>query len=84
MAHGGKREGSGRKPKFAENELKEQILKATGETGLTEVWAKLFQEAKKGSIPHINTLLNYYYGKPKESLQVDGDMSIVLTRKVLK
>lgn len=74
MSHGGKRNGSGRKAKFAENELKEQILSAAGEDGLEKVWKKVFTKAKEGSITHINTLFAYFYGKPKETVQLDGKM----------
>lgn len=82
MAHGGKREGAGRKTKAEELRLS-AIMDDIGNTA--EVLQVLFEQAKNPKNTQDRQLwLAYKYGKPKESVQVEGDMSIVLTRKVLK
>lgn len=82
MAKGGKREGSGRKSKADELRLS-AIMDDIGNTA--EVLEVLFQQACNPKNTADRQLwLAYKYGKPKESLQVEGDMSIILTRKVLK
>lgn len=73
---------SGRASKADELRLS-AIMDDIGNTA--EVLEVLFQQAKNPKNTADRQLwLAYKYGKPKESVSVEGDMGIVLTRKVLK
>jgi hypothetical protein len=87
MAKGGARKGSGRKPLAIEDNVKEaikQALVSNGPDTLSRIWSKIISEAKKGSEKHIQIFLNYYYGKPKESVQIEGDMTLEIRRRIYK
>lgn len=77
---GGKRNKAGRKPVSYEKEVREAIEKALGEKDMTEIWSNLIKAANDGEIAAINTLLNYYYGKPKESKDnnLSGEIKITI------
>lgn len=78
---GGKRPGSGRKKKAIEDNVKETIKAAIGDSdALLLVWRKVLLEAKKGSDKHINILFNYYYGKPKDNEGQPTEMIINVLR----
>lgn len=81
-ARGGKRQGAGRKPIAIEDNVKESIKAALSKDpqALTDVWAKVIENAKKGSDKHINILFSYYYGKPKENLEQPTEMIINVVR----
>lgn len=82
MAKGGKREGAGRKTKADELRLS-AIMDDIGNTA--EVLTVLFKQALNPKNTADRQLwLAYKYGKPKESVTVDGDMTIGITRRVVK
>lgn len=83
---GGKRPGAGRKPRVVEKNINEAInaaIAAIGGDPLKDIWQKVIEEATKGSFAHVQLLLNYYYGKPKESVNVSGGLSLTINRKVV-
>lgn len=85
---GGKRQGAGRKPVKHEEDVKAAIKQALtdhGPTALQDIWKKVIEKAvNDGSEKHIQILLNYYYGKPVENVNVNGGLTINFTRKVVK
>lgn len=87
MANGGKRPGAGRKPNKIEEDVKTAIKNALAESGedaLQIIWKKVIEQAQKGSEKHIQILLNYYYGKPVDNVNIQGGLTINFTRKVVK
>lgn len=85
MAKGGARPGAGRKPVAAEENVRQAIQSAMVDQPetLTDIWKKVFEQAKTGSSKHIELLFNYYYGKPKETVALEGGLNINLTRKIV-
>jgi hypothetical protein len=72
MAHGGKREGAGRKPKAEEIEMIEKL------SPLDE----LFFEAVKAGLTNkdysfCKMFAEYRFGKPKETKDVKADLTII-------
>ena len=64
MAHGGKREGAGRKPKADEQELIEKL------SPLMPKAYKALSNALDEEEPWATKLaMEYFYGKPKQSVQ---------------
>ena len=49
-----------------------------------EIWRKVIEKALKGSDKHVLMLFNYRYGKPKETVDVNGGMKVVVTSVVVK
>ncbi len=79
--HGGFRPGSGR-PKKAQGAMtavKKSIDAALRKDpkALDRIWKKIMDEAEKGSERHATLLLNYYYGKPIETMQVHAKQMVV-------
>jgi hypothetical protein len=65
MAHGGKRNGAGRRPKAEELELIERL------SPLDEMAMKKLEEGlKAGEFQYIKMFFEYRFGKPKESISV--------------
>lgn len=65
MAHGGKREGAGRKSKAHEVDLIEKL------TPLEDVaFAALKAGVEKGDFKFVQLFYNYYAGKPKETKDI--------------
>jgi len=58
----------GRKPKAEELDLITKIDSVVNEEGWKAVLNKIFQEAKQGSYNHTKLLLEYRFGKPKETV----------------
>lgn len=83
MAKGGKRPGAGRKPIAIEDNVKGAIKNAIGDDPevMTNIWRKVFLEAKKGSVRHTEILFNYYYGKPKDNEGQPTEMIIRVQRR---
>lgn len=82
VAKGGKRTGAGRKTKAEELRLS-AIMDDIGKT--EEILRVLFKQAKNPrNFADRQLWLAYKYGKPKESVQIEGDMEIVLTRRIVK
>lgn len=70
---------AGRKPKAAELKIIETIDKAlkASNTTMAQIWDVIIKEAKQGSKPHLDMVLNYYYGKPKEIKDINLDGAII-------
>jgi hypothetical protein len=73
MAHGGKREGAGRPPKDEENKAKRLSVNALiAEFGSEEEalihCARMAKEGDKQSYNYFKLLIEYAYGKPKETV----------------
>lgn len=66
--HGGARAGNGRKTKAEELGLKATLDQVFTKKDKQDVFKALLKEAKKGSTPHAQLLLAYYYGKPTETV----------------
>jgi len=66
MAHGGKREGSGRKPKADEIRIAEAMDKTSGETVVLEILWPLVQA---GELNAIKLWLSYRYGQPTQVIE---------------
>lgn len=72
-SNGGKRKNAGRKGAASEEERLKVIENALGDKGLDVIWAKITELAKTGSKDHINFLFNYYYGRPKEHVDITSN-----------
>ena len=68
----GKR-GAGRPPKITERKLRAIAMDAIKKEFGSEdkMWREVAKKAKDGSFPHLQKLLEYNYGKPKEYKEVD-------------
>ena len=73
MPSGGPREGAGRKPNAIEDNVRAEISRAleAAPRALEAIWAKVIAKAQEGSEKHITIFLNYYYGKPKETVNMN-------------
>lgn len=74
-SHGGKRKGSGRKPKADEVSM---IEKMDATLAPIKAWEELAKRVKSGDTTAIKTWLAYRYGQPKQSVDLsssDGTMS---------
>jgi hypothetical protein len=65
MAHGGKRENSGRKPRADEISM---IDKMDAVAAPEEAWVALWKKVKDGDTQAIKAWLAYRYGQPKQSI----------------
>lgn len=77
---GGAGRGGGRKSKAEELGLRKTLDAVFTEKDKQDVFLALLKEAKKGSTPHAQLLLAYYYGKPTETVNnnISGDQIIRL------
>lgn len=73
MALGGKREGSGRKPKADEIKLIESMDAIAAPQ---DVWEALFKKVKDGDTQAIKTWLNYRFGMPKQTIDSKQNVTI--------
>jgi hypothetical protein len=80
MAHGGNRPGAGRKSKAEELGLSKLIDECAGQDGMKEVILKLVDKAKQGSFLHTQLLMQYYYGKPTDNLDITSGGEIISIR----
>ncbi len=65
MAHGGKRQGAGRKPKADELNLIEKL------TPLEDAaYQALKTGVEKGDFKYVQLFYNYYAGKPRETRDI--------------
>jgi len=69
---------AGRPPKITEKKLRAISQSAIRkEFGSEEkMWREIAKKAKGGSFPHLQKLLEYNYGKPKEYKEVDVKQSV--------
>lgn len=68
MAHGGKRDGAGRKAKADELELIEKL------SPLDDLAFKALKDGvKAGEFQYVKMFMEYRYGKPKEKVDVTTD-----------
>lgn len=70
MAHGGKREGSGRKPKADEVKLIEALDEHIDSERVFEILQGLIEEK---NIKAIQIYLDRRFGKPKESVTLNSE-----------
>ena len=71
--NGGKREGSGRKPKADEERIRDLSLNALESIyGSEEKAFEHIAKLAKDSFPHLKLLFEYAYGKPKESRHINA------------
>lgn len=78
-ANGGRREGSGRKPKAKELELIER-LSPYDDTALKALEAGV----RAGEFPFIKLFMEYRFGKAKESVSLSlEDNTLEVTRKII-
>ena len=68
--HGGRRQGSGRNPKADEIKIIEQMDAVAAPA---EVWQKLWEKCEEGDTTALKTWLNYRFGMPKQSMNVESD-----------
>lgn len=80
MAHGGYREGAGRKSKAEEMGLPALIEDVIGDEGKREIIEKLFEKAKSGSFLHTQLLMAYMYGKPQDNLDITSGGELISIR----
>lgn len=75
MAHGGKRKGAGRKPKAEEQQLIEKLDNVIDNEAAI---LKLRELISEGDFRALQLYMNYRYGKPKETKDVNlsGDLPI--------
>jgi len=64
---------AGRPPKITEKKLRTLALDAIRKEFGSEdkMWREVAKKAKEGSIPHLNHVMAYTYGKPKEYKEID-------------
>ena len=67
--NGGSRSGAGRKPKAKEIEIISKIDSIVNDSDWVDIFKKIVLQAKTGSYQHIKLLLEYRFGKPKESVE---------------
>lgn len=81
---GGARPGSGRKPIKVEDNVKAAIMQAVAKDPerVTRIWDKVLEKAEKGSYLHQQLFFNYYYGRPKENIEV-STKQLILTRHII-
>lgn len=83
MAQGGARKGAGRKPIAVEEHTRELCRAAIqGKFGSIEKGLIWLLESKKDNL--IKFVFEHGLGKPTENVNVDGALTINLTRKVVK
>lgn len=73
--HGGKRKGAGRKKKADEDRIKTLSINALSDVfgSEEEAFNHIATQAKE-SFPHLKLLMEYGYGKPKESMDVTHNL----------
>lgn len=75
MAHGGKRNGAGRKSKADEEKVKNQAIEAIEQKyGSVEKGLVALMESGEASL--IKFVFEHAIGKPKEKIEHSGDMAI--------
>jgi hypothetical protein len=79
--NGGARPGAGRKTKAEEMGLPKMIEDVIGEEGKRNLIQQISKQAKGGSFAHQQLLMNYIYGKPKESIEQIGELIINVRRR---
>jgi len=69
---------AGRPPKVTEKKLRTLALDAIRKEFGSEdkMWREVAKKAKEGSIPHLNHVMAYTYGKPKEYKEVDVKQTV--------
>lgn len=71
MTHGGARPGGGRKSKAEEIKLIEKLSPMA-----EDAYQKLHEGVKRGEFAFIKLFLEYYAGKPTDSLEVEHSGSV--------
>lgn len=79
---GGARLGAGRKSRAEEMGL-ESLMNSIGKS--EDVLKAIYEAATTGkNLEAQKVWLAYYFGKPKESIAIDGGVELKVTRKVVK
>lgn len=83
--NGGARPGGGRPKAKHEDDVRTAIRCALERSpgALDAIWDKVIELAKLGSERHQYIFFTYYYGKPKETMVIEGSPPIMLTRKII-
>lgn len=81
---GGKRPGAGRKPMKVEDNVRLAIQQALSEDPeqVRRIWKKILEKAEKGSDRHALIFLQYYHGKPVETVNVTSKQ-LKITRRII-
>ena len=80
--HGGKRQGAGRKPKAQEQKLIERLDAIIDKD---EALGKLGELVTKGDMRALQLYLGYWYGKPKDSVDINSSEGLNINfRDLLK
>lgn len=87
--HGGARKGAGRKRKDEENKAKELTIKALvdqfgSEEEAFSFAAKQIKDGDKNGFNYFKLLIEYAYGKPKESLDLTSGGESLSFNELLK
>jgi hypothetical protein len=72
-ARGGKRPGAGRKPNAARDELRLLLDEMVTTDERKQMLAVCRSYAQSGSLPHLQFLFSYLYGKPVERIEHTGE-----------
>lgn len=78
MTHGGKRNGAGRPKGFSAKTAEEgraYILRRVQEE-LEPIITKQIEQAKDGDVASRKDLMDRAYGRPKETVEVQGEMTL--------
>ena len=73
--NGGAREGAGRKPKTDELKLIERLTPIED-----EALKQLKKGVQSGDFRFLSLYMSYMYGKPKESVKIDGNIHIPISK----
>ncbi len=78
--------GPGNPHSKAVNTFRSAILEATTREDMLEIWAVLIENAKSGDLRSIREVFDRIIGKPKESVEIVGDMreTVVLVSDGIK
>jgi len=78
--------GPGNPHSKAVNSFRAAILEATTREDMLEIWAVLIENAKAGDLRAIREVFDRVIGKPKESVEIVGDMreTVVLVSDGIK
>lgn len=82
--NGGRREGSGRKSKAEELGLVALLDECWSIASRRACILSLAKKAKAGDIEATKLLLAYTYGKPKEQITIEGDLTATIVRLPIK
>lgn len=80
---GGYRENAGRKSKAEEMELPALIEDVIGEAGKKDLLIKIFEQAKGGSFPHQQLIMQYTFGKPQDKIDLTSKGNEIFSKEIV-